>query len=337
MSNKLVSVVVPVHNAEKYLKLCLDSICKQSYKDLQVIIVDDYSNDNSLHIIKQCEAHDKRIEVVEHNECKGVSAARNSGIEKAKGDYICFVDADDEIEIFFIEQLLETIMTKCVSVVYGGYKYLYDKKISKRKMRLSPGYYDTKVLEPQIIDDGTLTGILFGSACGNIYELKMINTHKIRFPESIKRNEDGIFNIDVINNVKKIYVTEYDGYLYRQWKDEKKYDIYKPDTELDVATNYIKKHYSSFDDFHKQIMYRKASVIFWNAIRIKDCKGGFYTNQKRLKGYLNRSNVKVCYDYLRNEKINKYKRLLSLFLKKRNTFIFTFLMMYIYPLIKNNR
>lgn len=337
MSNKLVSIVIPVYNAEKYLKACLDSICKQSYKNLQIIIVDDCSKDNSLSIIKQYYSLDKRIEVVEHNKCKGVSAARNSGIKIAKGRYICFVDADDEIETYYVEKLLRIIETEKVQVVYGRHKYLYNNNTSKRSMRINPGIYETKSIEPIVIDDGTLTGILFGSACGAIYDLNMIHSKTIFFVETIKRNEDGIFNIDVLCNTQRICVTDYDGYLYRQWKEKKTQSIFEPDIELDKATNYIKKHYSSLENYCNQMMCRRASVVFWNAIRIKNCKGGFFKNQRRLRKYLKKIKLKECYSYLELERINKYKRFLILLLKNNNSIIFSILMMYIYPFFQKKR
>ena len=93
----LISVVVPVYNAEKYLDKCIQSIINQKYSNLEIILVDDGSKDNSLELCKKYAESDKRIKVI-HKENEGVSTARNSGIEVASGDFIAFIDSDDYID-----------------------------------------------------------------------------------------------------------------------------------------------------------------------------------------------------------------------------------------------
>ena len=106
----MISVIIPVYNAEKYLLLCMESILGQSYSDLEVILVNDGSTDKSLEICKQYENNYENVVLInQHNH--GVSNARNRGLEVAKGEYISFVDADDWLEERFYEHLL-TIMLK---------------------------------------------------------------------------------------------------------------------------------------------------------------------------------------------------------------------------------
>ena len=104
----LISIIVPVYNVEKYLKKCLDSILSQTYKNFEVIIVNDGSPDNSQKIIDEYKKKDKRIIVLE-KENGGLSSARNYGIEHANGKYISFVDADDYIEKDYVEKLYDCI------------------------------------------------------------------------------------------------------------------------------------------------------------------------------------------------------------------------------------
>ena len=92
--NSLISVIVPVYNAEKYLDRCIQSIINQKYKELEIILVDDGSKDRSLEICNSYEKKDNRINVI-HKENAGVSAARNTGIKKARGTYLAFLDDDD--------------------------------------------------------------------------------------------------------------------------------------------------------------------------------------------------------------------------------------------------
>jgi glycosyltransferase involved in cell wall biosynthesis len=101
----MISVIVPVYNVEKYIRKCVDSICNQTYKDLEIILVDDGSTDNSGNICDEYKAKDSRIKVV-HKNNGGLSDARNAGIEIAKGGYIAFIDSDDYIH----ERMYEVLM-----------------------------------------------------------------------------------------------------------------------------------------------------------------------------------------------------------------------------------
>ena len=93
-----ISVIIPVYNTEKYLEQCLESVINQTYKDLEIICVNDASTDNSFDVINEYSKKDSRIKYINFETNKGVSAARNVGLEAATGDYICFIDSDDWIE-----------------------------------------------------------------------------------------------------------------------------------------------------------------------------------------------------------------------------------------------
>lgn len=106
--NPLVTIIVPIYNAEKYLKECVESILCQTYKELQIILVNDGSTDNSLDICSDFSKRDSRIELINQKNT-GVSSARNLGIEASKGEYIYFIDSDDYLDYSTIEKLLNTI------------------------------------------------------------------------------------------------------------------------------------------------------------------------------------------------------------------------------------
>ena len=103
-----VSILSPCYNVEKYISQCLDSIIQQTYKNLQIILVDDGSTDNTLAILNQYASLDSRIEV-HHQENKGVATARNELLSKVKGDYVLFVDSDDWIELDMVEFLIAKV------------------------------------------------------------------------------------------------------------------------------------------------------------------------------------------------------------------------------------
>ena len=105
---KLISVIVPVYNGEAYLEACLKSICRQSYRNLELIVVDDGSRDGSVKLIRRLAAEDSRIKLCEHGENKGLFGARITGFHASHGDYIGFVDSDDEVSIDWFRLLYQT-------------------------------------------------------------------------------------------------------------------------------------------------------------------------------------------------------------------------------------
>lgn len=114
----MISIIVPVYNAHKTLRRCLDSILKQDFSDIQIIAINDGSSDDSLDILKEYAFIDKRIDVI-NQENQGVSVARNKGIVSAKGEYIMFVDSDDYIEPQTCSSLLKYLKSDIQLVIFG--------------------------------------------------------------------------------------------------------------------------------------------------------------------------------------------------------------------------
>lgn len=132
----LISVIVPIYNVEKYLDKCIESIVNQTYKNLEIILVDDGSPDNCPEICDKWAEKDNRIKVV-HKENGGAGSARNAGLEASSGEWIGFVDGDDSIDEDFYEALLDKSNDGYYDVVACGFKY-----ISKDETRLSDNYYN---------------------------------------------------------------------------------------------------------------------------------------------------------------------------------------------------
>ena len=121
-----VSVIIPIHNSKKYLDECIDSVINQTYNNLEIIIIDDHSTDDSLKIIKN--KNDSRIKIYKLDKEKGAASARNLGIEKAKGNYICFLDSDDYWYKEKIEKQVKFIKENNYTFIYGSYEYLKNNK-----------------------------------------------------------------------------------------------------------------------------------------------------------------------------------------------------------------
>lgn len=338
MLNKpIVSVVVPVYNAEQFLSECIESVLRQSYRNIQLVLIDDSSTDDSGRICQQYTKQDNRIHYIRQGNNGGVCKARNTGINKANGKYICFMDADDFIEEDYIERYVSLMEQKQVPVIYGQLKYYQDGKYLSRPRRINEGMYKTEEVSAMLIDDGTVTGILFGSVCGAIYDLDYIRTNGLLFDEKIKRNEDGLFNLDLLAMCENFYVIHYDGYCYRQWKDTRSYPKFEIDKELDMATEAIRQRHSHLKEFKLQMQRRNVSVIFWNAIKLGECQERNIENCCALISYLDNSSLDEDYATIRKPVVGIYKRILLFLLYKRHIYLFCWLMRYIYPVMKRFR
>ena len=127
------SVVVPIHNVEKYIKKCVDSILVQTLKDIEIILVNDHSQDNSLEICKDYATMDSRIIVI-HQDNAGVSSARNQGMKLARGEWITFVDSDDWLDDHFLENF-DCGEHQDADIIVQGLKYVDDNTgIVKRQI-----------------------------------------------------------------------------------------------------------------------------------------------------------------------------------------------------------
>lgn len=135
----LVSIIIPVYNMEKYMSNCLESIINQSYKKLEIIIVDDGSTDKSAEISDEYAIRDNRIKVI-HTVNGGVAAARNCGLRAVKGDYIAFVDPDDIVSPFFIEELLKACLENDCSVAQCTHVRFKDQKEINVRSEAHPNY-----------------------------------------------------------------------------------------------------------------------------------------------------------------------------------------------------
>lgn len=334
MELPLVSVVVPVHNTELFLAKCIESILCQSYKNIQLVLVDDCSSDNSRIICEKYKQKDERVKFIHCNDHEGVSKTRNLGIKNSDGRYICFVDSDDFLETKYVEKYKELLKKYNTHVVYGRHKYYQDGKMLKRPMRIGEGYYKVSELSSRLIDDGTVTGVLFGSACGAMYDLKFIKDNELKFDEKLKKNEDGVFNLDLLAICKELYITTYDGYCYRKWKENIRFPLFAPDNELEKATAIIGQRHSNLKDFTRQMQRRNVSVIFWNAIKIGQCLESASKSCHRLRIYLDESFRNEDYRSLEKDAMSISKRLLVFLLYKRYVLLFYCLIRYLYPIMR---
>lgn len=205
----LVSVIVPVYNAEKTLKRCVDSLLNQSYKEIQIVLVDDGSKDQSLSLCEKFAKEDARVLVVK-KENGGVSSARNYGIERSRGKYIMFLDSDDWFEENMVEHYVRLIREKNVGVVIGGLQGTYvDNQESFIKRLPIYGKKDTALWN--VICDSSE---MFGYIGGKMFRKDIIDAALIRFNEKMYAQEDLDFCLSYYAEIETFYLTDYVGYRY---------------------------------------------------------------------------------------------------------------------------
>lgn len=198
-----ISVIIPVYNVAKYLRECLDSLLEQSYGQWEAICVDDGSTDDSSNILDAYSSRDGRFVVV-HQHNAGVAMARNNGIEKATGDYVGFVDADDVIGVDWLKAAVDAIESTQADMV----------KMRIRRDFCFPTYNKPEQFAvyrgAEIYRWSALKG---GLTVQNFYRRTTLS--HVRFPEKMRIYEDGIFNLYALENIRLGVQSEYDGYGYR--------------------------------------------------------------------------------------------------------------------------
>jgi glycosyltransferase involved in cell wall biosynthesis len=236
--NPMISIIVPVYNAEKHLERCILSLSNQKYPYFEIILINDGSSDNSGIICDDFQKKNKKIKVFHTQNC-GVSNARNVGIENARGDYIQFVDSDDFTNEYYVSRMVEQIQDKNnIDLVIGGIKHVnfVSNKInllreikSKREGLYSKG--DLKL----IIDE--LINVSYINYCySKLISRKLLIDNKIRFDINISLGEDTLFVLDMIKASNNIYISTQADYFYVIHSNETLTYKYRPD-KFEILNN----------------------------------------------------------------------------------------------------
>lgn len=203
----LISVIIPAYNIEDYIERCLKSVCEQTYTNLEIIVVDDGSGDRTGEIIDRIAKEDTRIIPI-HKKNAGVSAARNTGLDRATGDYIGFVDGDDIIEEDMYEFLLNNALKYDADISHCGYQMVFPNRVDY--------YYNTGEIRIQDKYQGVYDLIKADKVepgLGNkLYKREV--TRNARLDENIKINEDLLFNYILFRNSKKSVFVDFSKYYY---------------------------------------------------------------------------------------------------------------------------
>lgn len=214
---ELVSIVIPVHNSEKYLSECLFGFVQQTYQNIEVILVDDGSTDKSGEICEQYCRDNNNFHYIRQESC-GVSTARNVGLAKAKGKYVVFSDSDDLVKENYIETLAEN-MNGYDMAVCGYYKVnsTFDVIESSVHGERTASEIPLNMLL-EIIFDYQICGYQ-GYVWNKIFRMDLIKENQLKFDQEIRYNEDRLFVVQYLMHCKRIFYNNKPQYIYVQHND----------------------------------------------------------------------------------------------------------------------
>ena len=214
----ILSVVVPVYNAEAHLPACLDSIRAQTFTEWEAILVDDGSKDGSSRICDEAAKQDPRFRVI-HKENAGVSNARNDGIEAASGKYLMFIDADDLVTPEYFAEMVRAEETYGADLVLCGFDRFNDEW--EKHFQLTRFYVGIfrDVKQFLMLYTTPKTNMFGVSIWAKLYRTDMIREHDLRFDPAISYEEDCVFITDCIPHVRSVIVLGEPMYRYRQQQE----------------------------------------------------------------------------------------------------------------------
>lgn len=337
-----ISVVMPIYNAEKFLRKSIDSILEQSYSDFELILIDDGSTDNSMNIAMYYEDNDNRVKVFSQSN-QGASAARNLGLKNAGGDYLIFIDADDYVESELFADFKKIIESENVDLIISPpFSDYYDSK-NKITMSVKRDLVEKRIEGNKEIANEVI--YLFENEVINapyckLFKLDLIRLHNLLMPTNIHLQEDLFFNVKYLEVVNSAFITNNAYYHYNHFQIESVtskyynnkwemleevnnnvisyYTTRAKNMDILESVNYfaIKNAYASFLNlFHKNCLLNKKEKIrfitkvvkstdFSDKVIASNKKGIKY---KTLKFVLNTKNGELVYYFSKILFLLKYK------------------------------
>lgn len=330
-----VSIVIPVYNVQKYIKKCLNSIRHQTYKNIEVILVDDGSTDNSGNICDVYSKKDSRFKTY-HIKNGGPSKARNYGLDRVTGDYVTFVDSDDWLDKDVFEKLYNVIEMQKYDIIIYNLRRIYKNSnieinvFEDERLILNREDIEKILLITDKVTDKNISA-LKGISC-KIYKKELLKA--LRFNEDMNYCEDLCFLLQVLNKVDKIYYLKNAYYNYRARKGSVSDTYGNTYTEKNLQVlNFILDLYRNKKSYNflNEVCFENYCKVISGLVILKGVS--VCEKQQVLSHYLH--NIKYSYDFsdidLRG--INKSIQIQRMLIYKRKFVVFTFL--YVCCLIKD--
>jgi glycosyltransferase involved in cell wall biosynthesis len=274
----LVSIIIPIYGVELYIKQCIESVLKQTYSKLQIILVNDGSKDNCGEICNYYSKNDSRIIVI-HKENEGLVNARKSGLDVANGDFVAFIDGDDWVGENFIYNLIKPTIKHKTDFTIAGYIREFYGKEDKIYPKLPTGYYNKENLTTSVFPYALYNGIFFQHGISTyvwnkLFKHSTLKKHLSIIDKNIVMGEDAALTYPYLFNCNSIYITDATDYYYRQRPNSivKSVPNLKLEySQLSLLFKHLKKNVSNISNidleehlklyFYSQILIRSGGVI----------------------------------------------------------------------------
>jgi len=250
MNTIKISVIVPIYRIEKYLSKCIDSILCQSFKDFELLLVDDGSPDNCPQICEDYAKKDTRIKVI-HKKNEGLLSARKEGLKQAKGTYISYVDGDDWVDNYYLDTLYKLAETNSADLVTTGHFREFNGKIETIKPKLA-GIYNQEEIKNTIIPNAIYTGEFCEHGMSTyvwnkLFKKELLTQILFNIPNEIVMGEDAAITYSYLSISKKLVISKIPLYYYRQRHDSIVKSIENPKIEyyrLGLLMNFLQSKLS---------------------------------------------------------------------------------------------
>ncbi len=261
MENKLISIIVPIYNVEKYVSRCVESLISQTYSNIQIIIVNDGTKDHSREIVEQYQKKDNRIELYD-KENGGLSDARNYALNQVKGEYLCFVDSDDYVSPDYIKNLF-LLFNMDIDITCVGFDYIYDDKRTDVKERMR---------KTVLNHEEALRALCNGKWMTNHVWNKMYRTEifeNIRF--EIGRHFEDIYIMHLLfSKANKIACTNKILYHYYM-REESIIHQLTPQNDMDIFIGYYKRYKFVKNSKLKKMVLKYCAWACYKVIYLSCC------------------------------------------------------------------
>ena len=334
-----VSIIVPVYNVENYIERCLNSLVNQTFKDIEIITINDGSTDKSLELLNKYAKEDIRISVIDLGD-EGVSYCRNLGIEKANGKYIMFVDSDDWIDFNMVEVMYKKAEENNIDLVMCSYirefkdhskekifnlpeEIIYkEDKVKNELLRKLVGPVKEELSNPEMLD-------ALGTVWGKLYRADIFKENKINFVDlkEIGSAEDTLFNIFTFNYLKKVMFLNKPMYHY--WRDNPKSVTSQYNSKLKEQRKVFFKYISdfikenNFEQVFEEALNNRicTSVLGLGLIECsKNNKISGINKIKNIKKIINEEYIRNAYKNLELKYFSIHWRVFYFFIKNKMSF-----------------
>lgn len=254
------SIIIPVYNCEKYLERCITSVLNQTFKEFELILINDGSKDSSLEICKEVEKKDDRVKIIVQDN-QGPGAARNNGIRCASGDYIVFIDSDDYVEASCLIELQEYLQKNPVDILFKGFKFENQKNGDiLAKVSLPNGVYGKSEFHSIVKD--LIYNDLFGYTWCKVIKTDLFRKYKISFDTKYSLHEDLILICKMCEKAKTIGILNTTSYHYTK-NDETLCTKFRSDMvdNMEFVNKQVFDFYQNIDIDNKDEMILQRAVF----------------------------------------------------------------------------